>query len=424
MNRKRKSLGMGLAIAAAAIGLVTQQAGAAPAVETFGSLSLDRAQSRALNASPDVRIARAKVAEDRALYDQARLAYGPALTANYAQAPQGSAEGTQTQRLTTVGAQVLLGDLLAYSPVVAQASANLRAAEFDLANAERAERIAVTGMYFAALSANATQGAREEALAGARSLLRSATLRYQAGDVPHLDVVRALVGIAQAQAALATAQANRQNAYALLQTEIGSNGAALRALAPMTSSGAPVTASVDGAVRTALARRPEVASAEESVNAEERAVQVARRGTLPVLLVSGGYTQGVDSGFHVAGPSANAQLTFPLGGATRARIAAEQARLDEARATLDRVRRAVANEVSAAVRNDTAQTQSLAAAGRALQAATAELRATELGYRSGASSSLDVVTARTTYVQALVDDIAATYARAQAEATLRLLTEP
>ncbi|MGA8474192.1 MAG: TolC family protein, partial [Candidatus Cybelea sp.] len=126
------------------------------AIFIFAQLSVRDAQADAVAASPDVAAARAKVAEAQALYDQARATFGPALTANYTQTPQaGLTNTTVTQRMTTVGAQWSLGDLFAYSPAVAQANATLRAAQQDLNDAERSEKIAVIAAYYSALGARA-----------------------------------------------------------------------------------------------------------------------------------------------------------------------------------------------------------------------------------------------------------------------------
>lgn len=391
------------------------------AVSTFANLPLQTAQSRALAASPDVAIAQSKVDEQQAIFNQARETYGPSVIANYVEGPQGTPEGTTAQRLTTVGAELTLGDLLAYSPAVAQANANMRVAEFDLANAQRTERINVVRLYYAALSANATVSARQQSLSSALAEQRAAQLRFDSGDAPHLDVVRAGVAVAEAQAALATSQADRKNAYAALEIETGAADTDLSAIASAQPETAAPPGNVDEAVDAAMAHRPEIASARADVMAEERAVQVASRGGLPVLSLSGGFTSGVDSGFKVSGPSATANLSFPVGAPAHARVAAEQARLQQAQLQLTKAQRDVRTEVAAAVRTYAAQSAALDAANRALAEASLELRTTELGYRSGASSSLDVESARTTYTQALVDQISAGYAKAEAQATLHLL---
>ncbi|HET9028654.1 MAG TPA: TolC family protein [Candidatus Aquilonibacter sp.] len=391
-------------------------------VQSFTGLSLAQAQTGALAHSPDVAIARSKVQEAQALFDAARANYGPALFGNYALSPQaGNGPYTVSQRLTTVGAQVTLGDLIAYSPLVAQANASLLAARFDLAGAERAERINVIALYYAALTAEATLNARRTALTGATSDLRAAKLRFGNGDVPRLDVVRADVAVAQAQADLARAQAEAENAEAALATETQAGSAALALAQTPAPAAVPVTIAPEAAVSLALAHRPEIASAQEAVRAEERAVEIARAGGLPVVTVSGGYSKGVDTEIPVQGPSLTVNATLPVGGAQHDRVVAEQARLSQARSELERAQRQVTTEVGAAVRTYQAQTQALSAAQRALAEASAAFRATQIGYRNGASSSLDVETARATYVQALVAQITSLYAQLQAQATLQLL---
>ncbi len=395
---------------------------AAIVLQGFAGLSLDQAQTDALGRSPDVAVANGKVAEQQALFNEARASYGPALLGTYVEGPQGGNNGeTIAQRLTTVGAQITLGDLIAYSPAVAEANASLRAAQFDLANAQRTERINVIGLYYAALTARATLEARRVALQGAQADLRAAQLRYTNGDVPRLDQVRSSVAVAQAQADLAKAQADADNADAALAAELGMQVSMLRTTSAPASYPPPVTITPEAAVGVALAARPEVASAHENVAMEERAVSVARRGGLPLVTMSAGMTSGVDTGVNVHGPSVNVNATLPVGGAAHDRVVAEEARLAQAQAQLAKTERLVTTEVGAAVRSYRAQTVALAAAQRALAQADAAFKATQIGYRNGASSSLDIETARTTYVQALVGQISALYEQQQAEATLRLL---
>jgi outer membrane protein TolC len=391
-------------------------------VQTFSGLPLARAEALALGRSPDVTVATQKVTERQALLDAARASYGPALTTNYSLAPQGGNTGnTVAQRLTTFGGQVTLGDLIAYSPVVAEANSTLRAAQFDLASVQRSERINVINLYFTALSDRATLGARRVALSGAQSELRAARLRFHSGDAPRLDVVRAHVAVAQAQADVARAEAEAQNADAAFGEEIGIAPAQLTTADGGPPASQPFDADPRTAVTAALSHRPEVASAQANVAAEERAVAVAQRGGFPLVTVNGGYTTGVDSEVKVSGPSLTVNASLPVGGAAHDRVVAERARLAQARAQLVKVRRQIVTEVGAAVRTYRAQSVALAAATRALAEARAEYAATQTGYRNGASSSLDVETARATYVQALVAQVSALYAQAQARATLDLL---
>jgi outer membrane protein TolC len=395
---------------------------AASAVLLYAHLSLQAAQASALAVSPDVAIARGKVQEAQALYDQARATYGPALTANYAQVPQaGATNNVVTQRLTTVGASWTLGDLFAYSPAVARSHAALSAAQLSLTDAERNEQIGVITTYYVALETQATLSARSEELAAANAELRAASLRFSAGDAPRLDVVRATVGVAAAEGDLARAQADAENAAAALTTETGLAADVLQGTVAAPLEVAPLNVDAATAAREAVANRPDVAAARVDVEADQHAVAVAHRAGWPLITLSGGYTEGVDTGIPVSGASAAVDVTIPVSGAARDRVIAAEARLAQSSAQLQKVERSVTLEAASAVRAYKAQTSALSASQSALKGAQAEFSATQVGYRSGAVSSLDVEAARTTYVQALLNEISALYAQARARAALNLV---
>ena len=389
----------------------------------FANLTLRNAEHSAAEHSPEVAAASAHVRENAAVLTAARGNFGPALSANYAQSPQaGATGGTIEQRLSTIGGQITIGDLFNYSPAVQAAAANLRSAQFDLIAAQRMENVRLIGLYYDALRAVATARTRSDALAAAQEDRRAATVRFNVGDAPRLDIVRAGVALARATAANETAIALQANALEALAVETGMSASLLGEVESQTSDGGSLELPrLEDAVQTALSRRPEIASAQAAMAAEQAAVHSAERGILPVLTITSGYTRGIDSGINVAGPSATAQLTFPLSNASSQRATAERARLEQAQARLAAIQRAVRIEVAAAVRTDDADGRALAAAEEGLRHAQEELDAVTVGYRSGASSSLEVTAARQTYVEAVLDDFNAKYGQAQARATLELL---
>ncbi len=391
----------------------------AGAAQQFAALPLSSAVQKAVGTSPDVAQARAHVDENEALLAAARGAAAPSLQANYAAVPQaGNSNNTVEQSLTTVGAGITLGDYLSYLPAVREAQYALSQAQYDLLDAQRTERVKTIGLYYDALKAVATSGLREQDLAGARSDLRAAQLRFKAGDVPRLDVVRAQVALANARANLDAAQVDVANAESALSVETGT---ATGALGTLQSAPAvlPPPASPQDAVSRALAQRSDLFSAVQAANAEKQAVLVARRGVLPLVSVSGGYTRGYDTGVLVSGPSANVTLSLPISHEASSRAAAERARLVQAQEKEAALRRDITVAVSSAARTYEESARASESARRARVAAQEELRATEIGYRSGASSSLDVADARRTYVQAALAEVTAIYAQAQAAATLQ-----
>lgn len=384
----------------------------------FSALPLPAALQKAVAISPDVAQARERVNENAAMLSAARGVAAPAVTVNYAAAPQGgNANNTIEQSLTTVGGAVTLGDYLAYQPAVRQAQYTLAAAQFDLLDAQRAERLKAVGLYYDALKAAATADLRKQGSAGARSDLRAAQLRFRAGEVPRLDVVRAQVVLSNAQAAVDAARVDLENARDALAVEtgvpqqtFGRVEAAQRGLAPAPDP--------QQAVARALAQRSDLAAALQAVRAQAAAVRVAQRGVLPAVTVSAGYTQGMDSGVFVHGPSANVNVSVPVSHSAADRAKAERARLAQAQYKATALQRQITVDVSAAARTYQESNRALQAARGARVAAEEELRATQIGYRSGASSSLDVTDARRTYIQAALNELTAIYAQAQAAATL------
>jgi CzcA family heavy metal efflux pump len=397
-----------------------QQAEPSQPRTAFAAFDVVQAQTAGLGSSPDVITARSVVEQNLGLLQEARATYGLSATVGYTQSPQGSPDGTISSRLSTVGFQQTVGDLLAYRPFLAQAESAYRAALLDQATAERTERIRVVGLYYGALKSRALYRARVDALAEANRQLDAAKKRFAAGDAPRLDVVRATVTAAKAAADLANAVATDANATEALGRELGVEGASRFAETAAAAVPAAASLTAEQATAQALAQRSDLHSAEENVVAARAAVTVAERTGVPPVTLSAGYTSGVDGGYHASGVSLSAVATLPVGNVAGGRVAAQRALLAQAVAKRDGVRRSIRLEISSAVRTLRAANEAKTATEVGVVAARAERDATELGYRNGASTSLDVATALATYDQAAVDDLSALYDLVQAQAVLDL----
>jgi outer membrane protein TolC len=395
----------------------------APRPIAFADLSLAQAESAAVATSPDVTLADAVVRENAAALAGVRGALGPSVTGSYVEAPQGGANNeTISQRLTTVGVQTTVGDLLSHSPLVAGAAATLRSAQSSLVAAQRTERVKVIGLYYDALKARAIAQARDTALRTAQQQRDAATIRVRAGDAPRLDVVRANVAVARATAAAETARAADQNSTEALVVEANAKTPLDRTVdqqLPAASDIAPADA-----VARALATRADVRAARETTAAAQAAAAAARRASFPALTVGAGYEKGVDGGVRIQGPTLNVTVGIPLNGAARSQVAQRTAIVAQDVAKAQAQERQIALDVAAAARNLAASQRATAASTQARQEAFNELQATDLGYRNGASSSLELANARDTYTQALVDELSSVYDELKARATLELGVGP
>lgn len=388
----------------------------------FAALSIAEAENAALANSPDVAGARARLLQSRYALAAARSGIAPSFIANYAQVPQGNPPGPNIiSRQVTTGLQLTVGDFLTYSPAVREAAFGLAAAEADLGAAEAAERVKVVGLYFDALKARAVASTRRDALTLAESQLRAAQVRAVSGDAPELDVVRAEVAVAKATADVETSTAADLNATNALGSETTASDVALTATAP-TEFAVVDSKLTDPQTVVALARamRPELRSAKLAADAARAAIRGARAAGFPLLTVSGGYLVGTDSDVPINSPTINAQLTVPLGSASRNRVKVAEARALEAQTKAAATERQITLDVASAARTLGASDRAAAATTRARQAAETELRATQTGYRVGASSSFEVSFARSSYAQAVVDELSALYDLEKARATLEI----
>jgi len=411
------------------------------ALVVFGALSPAQAGDAAVAVSPSIAVADAQVRQNAATLGAARSALVPSLASSYVQTPQGNPPGPNViSRLVTVGLQETLTDFLSYGSVLRQAALTLTASRADRDVAIRDERIKTVQYYYDALKARSTVTARSAALASARASDSAATLRFTAGDAPRLDVLRAEVAVARAEADLESSRVAEADADQALLLETGlpestdlqttreattdtlpAAGVRLGSGAAAASTPAAAGAGTANAVVTnALANRAEIASLSASADAAGAGRRVIAGGAFPVLLVGGGYTAGTDSGVPIGAPSLTASVLFPLGAGAHDRIAAEDAKIAAAKARFEAGRRAIMLEVATSVRSVASLERTLDATQRESLAARAELTATELGYRSGASSSLDVEVARTADTSATIARVDAEYNLAKARAVLAL----
>jgi CzcA family heavy metal efflux pump len=386
----------------------------------FSGLTLQDAERAAIAISPDVAGARARQDQSRSALHTARSGIAPSIVSNYAQGPIGNPPGPNLiSRAVTTGLQWTIGDFISFAPVAREAALTLAASDADEGAAENLEKVKVIGLYFDALKTRAIADARRNALALTGVQRDAAAVRAKAGDAPQLDVIRADVAVARAQADVESAAAADQNAAEALRVETGTGASALGATAPGGLPPiAPTLLDPQAVVAIATKLRPEIISARLTAEAAQAGIGTAKAARFPSLTVGAGYLTGTDSGVPINAPSLSANLTLPIGPGAHDRVAIASAKAAEAKAKTAGIERQILLDVAASSRTLGASQRAAAAMTRARQAAESELNATEIGYRNGASSSLELTIARTTYAQALVDELSAQYDLEKAQATL------
>ena len=377
------------------------------------STTLDALTRAALAQAPAIRIARATLQVQLAAAE-GRSARGiPVPFVSYSSVPQSGPMGTIAQVTRTVGATVSLSDLLSRGTVLAARDAQIAQATQTLAVALRDERLRIIAMFNDALGAQAIYRLRHDLVGAWQRDAKAAAVRVRSGDSPELDVVRADVALSGAQADEAVAYAVMQNANDALQAETGVSLLSLQSLVvpPLPAMPTVATHPCD----------TQVLAAQAALRAAQDEVSVVRAQFGLAIDASAGASRGFDGGAPVSGPSVNFTLAVPISGVTSSRLRAALAAENLAMAQLASAVSDAALRLRAAEQTERSAERAFRASQRAVVLAQRELRAVQIGYAHGASSSLEIVDARKTVAQTRIDFITRTYALAGARQVVALL---
>ncbi|MGH6908992.1 MAG: efflux transporter outer membrane subunit, partial [Phenylobacterium sp.] len=280
------------------------------------------------------------------------------------------------------------------------AEANAQASEADLANATLSAQGELAVNYFGLRQADANVAIDQATVEGYRRTTQITQNRFNAGTVPHSDLLQAQTQLANAQADLASSRQQRatfEHAIAVLVGE-----------APGTFSLPPATwtdyapAIPPGVPSTLLQRRPDIAGAERRMAAANAQIGVARAAYFPDLTLNGsyGFAANALSGLFSAPNSLwsyglSAAETLFDGGARKAQVTGAKAAYDQ---TVAQYRQTVLTALQD-VEDQLAATRALEAQyvlrRQAATAADAAATMVENQYRAGTVSYVEVFTAQT-----------------------------
>ncbi|RZL04419.1 MAG: efflux transporter outer membrane subunit [Rubrivivax sp.] len=383
----------------------------------FGDATLDALELRALRDNPHVEAAAQRLLQAQALLGVARaddgLKFGVSTSAAYSHSSENTSQAIMLGRRTVEGSQFTLGASLSYEldlwgrvrRAVESADAQALVARYDRDGLLLMLSNQVAVSYFQLRGADAEIAILDSALDTRRETEQLVSARFDTGLSNELDLSRARIERANAEADLHEARRQRQaleHGLAVLvgaspsEPLIASLGSAARTALP-TPPAIPV-----GLPATLLAQRPDLASSVASLRSLNAQVGVAESAFYPSVSLTGNHgfaseklselTRGGSQQFSV-GPLA---LTLPIfdGGHNRANLAASQARYAEAlanhRGKLLTALREVEDALSDVQQRDLqagAQVQAQQAAARAYEVARAR-------YERGVSSYLDVTDAQ------------------------------
>lgn len=257
--------------------------------------------------------------------------------------------------------------------------------------------------------------------------VRATTDRFRVGEITRTDV-------AQAESALATARAQRQQSEGTLQTAIATYTQYVGAPpAPNLEPPQPLTLPVrtqKDAIALAGENNPNVVAALFAESAAKDQVDVAFAALMPKLSLQGQaydtQNQG-QAGYSSRGLAALVQLQMPIyqGGSEYAAVRQARQTAEQAHRQVDVQRREAVQQTVAAWQNLTAYRASIESSRAAIRAGVVALDGVERQAIVGTSTTLEVLqqqqtllTAQVSLVQALSNMVYASYQAAQAAGRL------
>jgi outer membrane protein len=447
MTQRMRTIAANLSLLAAAVLIIAigvsparAQPGAAPTPSPSPvSLSLSDAMSMALANNLTFKAAAQDVKAAEAQLIQARGSAYPSVSAGYAYihtqnpafflvpVPQPTGppipqkaffSATDTNDVNaTLQYAVYSGG--AVQAAIGAAAAGFSASQSNFA-AVRADVLnTTTDAYYALVLARRTASITDQAVDVGKQNLQTSQQLYAAGTAAKADVLRQQVTLANAQVAAVRAHNAADLANARLANILDIN---LNSLITPTQAleMTPPSYSLAELLSDAQTRRPEVASAIDAVTIAERSVQEARSGTLPAINLQISDASSKPNFVNVPQPQLSETLAVVWklfdGGLTHGKVAQAQAQVDKAKINLQQLRNEVDLQVREAYFNYQAAQAAVSAADSARVAAAESLRVTQLRYRSGVGTALDLQDALLAFTQTQVQ-----YASALADQSTALV---
>jgi outer membrane protein len=228
---------------------------------------------------------------------------------------------------------------------------------------------------------------------------RAAQDRFDVGEVTRTDVALAEAQLAQARSGLAAARGDLVNAIEEYRTVVGRKPGTLRQPPGLPS----IKQDVDTAKSAAMRRHPNMLSAQHQVAAADLLVSAAQSDMKPTVRLTGqlSVSDNLNANEYTRGGTVGLEAgqTIYQGGALSSRARQAQARADAQRGNLHVVRHNVQQEVGVAYASLTAIRAQLVASEGQIRAAQVAFDGIREEARLGARTTLDVLDAE----QSLLD---------------------
>jgi len=401
------------------------------AAEVARGITLERCIQTALEASPDVQSANARLAASSAAVTEASSAYFPqvGLSGSWTRTdnpPQAFFMSLNQRRASlqkdfnhpddtenvrgSVVAQWRLFDSGRREADRRATKLGAKASEFMLESVQNDLVYQITRAYYGILQVRSFVAVQEEAVKSLSESLRVATERNLAGSAMKTDVLNLDVQLSQAREELIRAKNGLKLGVASLNTAIGKTLIGPDDVVDMKGGEVPATSTneVNGGVEA----RPELRAMEARVRAMEAMVARARREYLPVVNGMGSFDWDSEtlSGFeqsYLVGVAVEVNIFD--GQRNRAGVAKARAAAAAIQAEAEKLRQTLELDLTQARLNEQEARERLEVAAKSLTSAEEALRITQERYQQGAAVITELLTAQIGLTATRTRQVAAQY---------------
>ena len=342
-----------------------------------------------------------------------------------------SMDGVKMYRAWGVLHQELSPAILTATPL-GRARALEAAATARLEVARRGLSVTVTRSYYALVAAQRKYGTAQGAAEQAARFLDVAREQQRLGQVALSDVIKADIQSQQQMQAFREAALVQDNARLALAVLVSPAFNENFTVVDDLSSSPPLPAFADLSAKAGL-NNPDLRAAQEALTAANQDIRAARSAFFPSLAIDAVYgIEANEFALHSRiaaqpelgvlpnlGYALTANLTVPIWdwGGGRSRLRQAQIKAKAATATLSRAQREIVAGLYARYNESLVAKAAVESAQRVVDLATESLRLTNLRYRAGEATALEVVDAQNTLVQVRngFDDAGARYRVALAD---------
>jgi outer membrane protein len=236
--------------------------------------------------------------------------------------------------------------------------------------------------------------------------LRQTRDRFNVGEVTRTDVAQAEASLAGAQATALNAQSTLQTDMATYRQDIGDQPKSLAPVSPVTR---PLPRTLTESVAISQVEHPGIVAALHNVDVAELAVKISESALYPQATVSGSLSKqydvsGLATGTQALIASVAAGVTIPIyqGGAEYAAVRQSKEKLGQAELSADQTRDQVRQGVVAAWGQNQNSLGILRASKAQVDAAEVALAGVREEAKVGQRTTLDVLNAQQTLLQARV----------------------